>query len=224
MVGSSCGPVYSRRSVPASCLPVTCNVSASRPARDINPQTWVRIGKTGQYWLVNGPKEFATYGVVRDLCNLIFVPWLGRCSNIRSPIVTKRRRSGYGTTLRRVRGGTGRWCRYRGAGALRRILAGRPIVPVGVTGRGHPDAEPAALMASRTAIWTCSDHSRPRPCVGWGHPQSPSRPRDSASKHAPRDPGTGWSAASQAPSAPGPTPALPGDGPGRRLRRSRGRR
>ena len=140
------------------------------------------------------------------------------------PIVTKRRRSGSGTTLRRVRGGTGRWCRYRGAGALRRILAGRPIVPVGVTGRGHPDAEPAALMASRTAIWTCSDHSRPHPCVGWGHPQSPSRPRDSASKHAPRDPGTGWSAAAQAPSAPGPTPALPGDGPGRRLRRSRGRR
>jgi hypothetical protein len=35
----------------------------------------VRIGKTGQYWLVKGPKEFATYGVVRDLCNLIFVPW-----------------------------------------------------------------------------------------------------------------------------------------------------
>jgi len=75
VVGSSCGPVYSRRSVPASCLPVTCNVSTSRPARDINPQTWVRIGKTGQYWLVNGPKELATYGVVRDLCNLIFVPW-----------------------------------------------------------------------------------------------------------------------------------------------------
>ena len=78
MVGSSCGPVYSRRSV-------TCNVSTSRPARDVNPQTWVRIGKTGQYWLVNGPKEFATYGVVRDLCNLIFVPWLGRCSSTWPP-------------------------------------------------------------------------------------------------------------------------------------------
>ncbi|NBQ33219.1 MAG: hypothetical protein EBU21_14940 [Proteobacteria bacterium] len=49
----------------------------------------MRIGKTGQYWLVNGPKEFATYGVVRDLCNLIFVPWLGRCSNIRSPIAER---------------------------------------------------------------------------------------------------------------------------------------
>ncbi len=78
MVGLSCGPVYSRRSVPAACLPVTCNVSTSWPARDINPQTWVRIGTTGQHWLVNGPKEFATYGVLRDLSNLIFLPWDGQ--------------------------------------------------------------------------------------------------------------------------------------------------
>jgi len=224
VVGSSCGPVYSRRSVPASCLPVTCNVSTSRPARDINPQTWVRIGKTGQYWLVNCPKEFATYGVVRDLCNLIFVPWLGRCSSTWPPYCDQEEAFWIRNDL--APGARRDWPLVPVSGG--RGIAADPCRTPACTGGcdrvGHPDGEAAALMASRTAIWSCSDRSRPRPCVGWGHPQNPSCPRDQGSKHAPRDPGTGWSAASQAPSALGPTPALPGDGPGRRLRRSRGRR
>ena len=148
---------------------------------------------------------------------------MGRCSNIRSPFVTKRWRSGSGTTLRRVRIGTTCRCQIR----YEAIAAGfcqTPDCAGGCDRVGHCDAEPAALMASRTAIWTCSDRSRPRPCVGWGHPQNPSRPRDPASKHAPRGPGTGWSGASQAPSAPCPIRALPGASRGRRLRRWRGRR
>ena len=224
MVGLSCGPVYSRRSVPAACLPVTCNVSTSRPARDINPQTWVRIGKTGQYWLVNGPREFATCGVLRDLSNLIFLPWDWQVFQHPVPFCYEEVAFWIrNATLRRVRIGTTCRCQIR----YEAIAAGfcqTPDCAGGCDRVGHCDAEPAALMASRTAIWTCSDRSRPRPCVGWGHPKNPSRPRDPASKHAPRGPGTGWSGASQAPSAPCPIRALPGASPGRRLRRWRGRR
>jgi hypothetical protein len=44
-------------------------------ARDTNPQIWVRYRKTGEYRFVDGPKDFATYGVLPDLSNLVFVPW-----------------------------------------------------------------------------------------------------------------------------------------------------
>lgn len=79
-------------------------------------------------------QEFATYGVVRDLCNLIFVPWDWQVFQHPVPFCDEEEAFWIRNDLAPGAKRAEPQVPVSVTGALRRAFAGRPPVPVGVTG------------------------------------------------------------------------------------------